>query len=223
MKLKTLTVGAATIGLIALAGPAFAAGPPYTVSVGGSSAAGSHPFTATSTGTVVFNAKNNAGTVINMNCTSVSAAGTVTSGTGVNPVATITSTTWNGCKIPGGNATVTQSGNWNLTGTGSASTADETIAGYVGNVSAGVALTASPGTCSFTAAGPVAGGAATPGKANGSFNETTQQIVINETGYTGNLTLSGVGPCLGQLQNGNKANFAATLNVTSPDGAIKLS
>jgi len=213
MKLKTLAVGAATVGLIALAGPAFAAGPPYTVSVGGSSAAGSHSFTAASTGTVVFNAKNNAGTVINMNCTAVSASGTITSGTGVNPVANIASTTWTGCKIPGGNATVTQSGAWNLTGTGSASSALETIAGYVGSVNAGVALTASPATCSFTATG----------QANGSFNESTQQIVISETGYTGNLTLSGVGPCLGQLQNGNKANFGATLNVTSPDGAITLS
>lgn len=214
MKFKHLAAGAAAAAIVAVSSPAFAAGPPYTVSVGGSSAAGSHSITAASTGAVSFSARNNAGTVINMNCTSVSGSGTVTSGTGLSQIASIGATTWTGCTIPGGAATVTQSGTWTVNGTGTnASAGNETIAGNVGNVSAGVFTTANPAVCSFNVTG----------FARGSFNEATQQLVVSETGYTGNLKLSNVSGCLGRLQNGNPANFATTLNVTSPDGAINLS
>lgn len=214
MKFKTLAAAAAAAAVITVSSPAFAAGPPYTVSVGGSSAAGSHAITAASTGTVQFSARNAGGTVINMNCTSVRGAGTVTSGTGVNPVAAITSTTWTGCSIPGGAATVTHNGTWNITGTGTnATTGNESIAGYVGGANASVQTTANPNICRFTVTG----------QANGSFNEATQQLSISQTGYTSNLTLSNVVGCLGQLQNGNPANMVANLAVTSPDGAINLS
>lgn len=213
MKLRHLVAGAATLGLVALSGPAFAAGPPYTVTVGGATS-GTFSVSAASSGPVVFTAKNNAGTVVNMNCTAVSGTGSVVAGTNKNPVATITSTTWTGCRIPGGAATVTQAGTWNISGTGSNATAGtETIAGNVNNVTAGVALTASPSVCSFTVTG----------QADGAFNEATQQLVINETGYSGDLVLSGVGPCLGQLQSGNFADMQATLNVSSSGGAINLS
>ena len=214
MKLRHLVAGVATVGVVALSGPAFAAGPPYTVAVGGSTS-GTQAVTATSTGTVQFSAKNNAGTIVNMNCTSVTGSGVVQKGTSVNPVATITSTTWTGCRIPGGAATVTQNGTWNITGTGSNATAGtETIAGYVGNADASVALTASPAICSFTVTG----------QADGTFNEATQQLVISETGYSGDLTLSGVGPCLSQLQSGNPANMLTTLNIsTGGAGSIDLS
>lgn len=214
MKLRHLVAGVATVGVVALSGPAFAAGPPYTVAVGGSTS-GTQAVTAASSGSVQFSARNNAGTVINMNCTSVSGNGTVTKGTGLTQVATITSTTWTGCRVPGGPANVTQTGIWNITGTGSTATAaaTDTVAGYVGNVNAGVAT--SPSTiCSFTVTG----------QANGSFNEATQTLNVNETGYTGNLTLSGVSGCLGQLQNGNPANFVSNLVIsTGGAGAINLS
>lgn len=213
MKLRHLVAGVATVGVVALSGPAFAAGPPYTVAVGGSTS-GTQAVTAASSGTVQFSARNNAGTVINMNCTSVSGNGTVTKGSGLTQVATIDSTTWTGCRVPGGPANVTQSGTWNITGTGSNATAGtETIAGYVGNVTAGVATTPST-ICSFTVTG----------QANGAFSESAQQLQVSETGYTGNLTLSGVSGCLGQLQNGNPANFVANLNInTGGAGAINLS
>lgn len=214
MKFKHLAAGAAAAAIVAVSSPAFAAGPPYTVSVGGSSAAGTHTISAASTGTITFSARNSSGTIINMNCTSVSGSGTASSGTGLTQVASIGSTTWTGCTIPGGAATITQSGTWSVNGTGSnATTGNETIAGNVGNVTAGVATTANPAVCSFRVTGT----------ARGSFNEATQQLVVSETGYTGNLTLSNVSGCLGRLQNGNPANFGATLNVTSPDGAINLS
>ncbi|GAB3070717.1 hypothetical protein [Nocardioides zeae] len=214
MKLRTLAAGAAVAAVVTVSSPAFAAGPPYTVSVGGSSAAGTHAISATSTGTVTFNARNTSGTIINMNCSSVTGSGTVTSGTGVNPVATIATTTWTGCTIPGGAATVTHNGTWNITGTGTnATTGNETIAGYVGGANASVRTTSNPNICRFTVTG----------QANGSFNEATQQLNISQTGYSSNLTLSNVVGCLGQLQNGNPANMVANLNVASPDGAINLS
>lgn len=214
MKLRTLAAAAAATAVVIVSSPALAAGPPYTVSVGGSSAAGTHAVTAASTGTVQFNIRNNAGTVINSNCSAVSGAGTVTSGTGVNPVASISTTTWVGCSIPGGAKTITRNGTWTVTGTGaSATTANETIAGYVGGINASVHTTANPNICRYTVTG----------QARASFNEATQQLVIGETGYTGNLTISNVVGCLGLIQNGNAANFATTLNVTSPDGAINLS
>lgn len=192
---------------------AHAAGPPHTVSVGGSAAPASHPFSAVSTGSLALNAKNNAGTVINFNCTSVSLSGTITSGQGVNPFASIT-TTWTGCTLPGGAMSIVQSGTWNLTSTSSNATAgSESVAGYIGNVSAHMFTTANPNIWNFYVNGHM----------STSFNESTQQLTINESGNTGNLTLSNVRGCLGQLQNGNTMNLAATLNVTSPDGAINLS
>lgn len=213
MKLRHLIAGAATVGLVALSGPAFAAGPPYTVKVG-TNTTGTFTVSAVSSGSVQFSALNNSSTPINMNCTKVEGTGSVVAGTNKNPVATITSTTWTGCRVPGGNAKVTQSGVWDLTGTGSnATTGNETIAGYIGNVTAGVATTPIASVCSFTVTG----------QANGSFNEATQVLNVNETGYTGNLTLSGVTGCLGDLQNGNPANFVANLSITSTGGAINLS
>lgn len=214
MKLRTLAAAAATTAVVMVSSPAFAAGPPYTVSVGGSSTAATHSVTAASTGAVMFSIRNNAGTIINSNCTSVSGTGTVTSGTGVNPVASISTTTWFGCAIPGGAKTITQNGTWNITGTGTnATTGNETIAGQVDGIDATVHTTANPNVCRYTVTG----------RASASFNEATQQLVINETGYTGNLTISNVVGCLGRLQNGNAASFATTLNVTSPGGAINLS
>jgi hypothetical protein len=52
---------------------------------------------------------------------------------------------------------------------------------------------------------------------------TAAALVLGETGYTGHLGLSNVGPCLGQLQTGNPTDLASTLDVTSPDGAINVS
>lgn len=215
MKSRPIGVAGLTgLVVVSTATAVLAAGPPYTVAVGGSSAPGTHPFTASSTGTVALSAKNSAGTVVNFNCTSVNASGIITSGTGVNPVASGVSTTWQGCKMPGGNLSVAQSGTWNITGTGAdATTGTEKIAGYVGDVSARMSLAASPATCSFTVGGRMAA----------TFDESTQRLVVAETGYSGRLVLSNVAPCLGLLQDGNVMNVAFTMNVTSPDGAIDVS
>lgn len=213
MNLKQLAVGAVSVALAALAGPAFAVGPPYSVSVGGSSAAGAHAITAQSSGAVKISAQNATGTILNLNCSSVAGAGRVTSGTGVNPVATITSTTWSGCSFIGP-FTFSQTGTWNVEGTGAnATSGTESVAGAVANVTLGIQSTSNPRVCRFTVTGAP----------SSSFDEATQQLVVDEVGYTGNLKLSGVSGCLGRLQNGNAMDFQATLNVTSPDGAINLS
>ena len=205
MKLRHLAIGAAAAGLVAVSGPAFAAAP-YTVAVNGSSAAGTHTVTATSTGTVEFSAKNDSGVVINMNCTGVTGSATVTSGPSVNnPIATINSTTWTSCVIPGGTAKVIQSGGWNINGTGTATAGLESVAGNVDNINVGVEHAALAAICNFDIVA---------GTANGSIDEVNDQLKINETGYTGNLTLANVNGCAGDLQDGNPANFKATLNLS---------
>jgi len=177
MKFKRFTALAVAGATLLITGTAWAAGPPYTVSVGGSSAPGTHAVTAASTGPVKYSIKNNAGTIVNMQCASISGTGTVTSGSSVNPVAKIASTTWSGCRFPGGTLTFTQSGTWNLVGTGSNATpGTETIAGYVGNMTINTHMAMNPAICKFTVTST----------ANGSFDEATQQVKISETGYTGN-------------------------------------
>ena len=37
-----------------------------------------------------------------------------------------------------------------------------------------------------------------------------------------NLVVNGVSGCLGQIQNGNFANFSGTFAVNSPDGAVNV-
>ena len=200
--------------VLATTAAAHAAGPPYTVAVGGS-ATGTQAITFASSGTVQFSVKNNAGTVLNLNCSSVTGNATVTKGVGVNPIAAITSTTWTGCRIPGMPFTVTQGGVWDLAGTGSNATAGtETIGTQIPSVALGFAVTANPAVCSFTVTGHL----------DGSFNEATQQLLVSETGYSGDLALSNVGPCLGQMQSGNAANMIFSANVsTGGAGAINLS
>lgn len=214
MRIRRILALATASLVLATTTAAHAAGPPYTVAVGGSTT-GTQAITFASSGAVQFSTRNNAGTVINMNCTSLSGSATVTKGAGVNPLWSITSTTWNGCRAPGGPVGLTQIGTWNLSGTGSnATSGTETIAGYIGNLTMGVVWSPPTSICSYTVTGQL----------NGSFNEATQTLNINETGYTGNATLSGVSGCLGQLQNGNAMNFVTSLVVsTGGAGAINLS
>lgn len=214
MAMRHLAASLTATAVIATFSPASAAGPPYTVSVGGSSAGGTHPIHVASAGVVRFSARNQAGTVVHMNCHALTGGGTVRSGSEVNPVATLTSTTWTGCSIPGIQLTVTQSGPWGVLGTGAnATSGTERIAGTITDVVAGVRATANPDACRFTLSGAP----------RSSFDEAAQQLVVHETGHTGALVLSDVVGCFGQLQNGNRADLSATLDVTSSAGALDLS
>ncbi|ALX03387.1 hypothetical protein [Aeromicrobium erythreum] len=211
MKIKHAAIGTAALALagVAAAGPALATGNSYTVAVGGSSAAGTHNITAASTGSLSF-----AVPTLSMGCTSAavpsSPASTVSSGTGVVDIAAINKINFSGCTGPGGSLTVTTSGSWKLHGTSAATSgSSDVVSGHVENITAVV----SNAVCRFTVTG----------SATGSFNEANQQLNVNETGFTGNLKVSNVTGCLGQVQNGQSANFTGNFQVTSPDGAINVS
>jgi hypothetical protein len=217
MHVKRTVVALAAAGLALTAAPALASGLSYTVAVGGSTATGTHAFTA-SAGTISFQVKNNTGTTINMSCASVSASGVARSGSGITDIADIASSTWNTCKGPGGALNVTQTGTWVINGDSTAvtSAATDVIGGHVHQIKAHVA---SPtGICTFDVAGNIGG--TTLGRANGSFNEATQKLSVAETGFTGNLVVYNVAGCLGQIQNGNKADFTGDFAVSVADGPI---
>ena len=213
MKIRhTLAVAAAAL-VLATTTAAYAAGPPYTVAVGGSTT-GTQAIAFASSGAVQIAWRTNAGTRIAFNCTSVSGSGVLAKGVGVNPVAVVTSTTWIGCRAPGGASTITQNGTWSLAGTGSnATSGTETIAGLLGNVSFGYSWTPSS-ICSFTVSGSL----------DTTFNEATQTLQIDESGFSGDAVLSSVSGCLGQAQNGNPFDLVTNLVVSSGGaGAINLS
>ena len=207
MKIKHAVVGSAALALVALAGPAMATGSAYTVSVGGSSAPATNVLTATAPSTLNF-----AVPTLSMSCTSAtvpaSPASSVFSGTSITDIAAINRVNFAGCTGPGGALSVATVGSWKLHGTSAATAgASDVISGHIENITANV----SNAVCRFTVTG----------QANGSFNEGTQALTINETGFTGNLKVSAVTGCLGQVTNGQNANFTGVFNVTS--AAINVS
>ena len=210
MKFKNAAIVTAGLALagVAVAGPALATGSSYTVSVGGSSAAGTHNITATTTGSLSF-----AVPTLSMSCTSAnvptSPASTVASGTSITDIAAINKINFAGCVGPGGTLAVTTVGTWKLHGTSAATSGNDVISGHVENITANV----SNAVCKFTVTG----------QANGTFDEATQTLQVSETGFTGNLKVSNVTGCLGQVTSGQNANFTGTFNVASVDGAINAS
>src|SRR5690348_2385265 len=147
MKFKKTATIAAALGVVALAGPAFAAGPPYTVTANGATS-GDHAYAAEST-SVTFTVHHGATNQV-MTCSDVKVGGNVHAGTGINPVASITSSTWSGCFFGTSPVTVTPNYTtpWNLTGTGAASTGtNDHVAGYVGAINTGVSTLG--GACTF--------------------------------------------------------------------------
>lgn len=209
MKIKHALVSSAAVALVAVAGPAMATGNAYTVAVGGSSAAGTHAITATTSGALSF-----AVPTLTMGCTSgavpASPASTVASGTGITDIAAINKINFTGCTGPGGALAVTTVGSWKLHGTSAGTSgSSDVISGHVENITA----TVSNAVCKFTVTG----------SATGSFDEATQALTVNETGFTGNLKVSAVTGCLGKITSGQNANFNGVFNVTSADGAINVS
>lgn len=217
MKIKHALVGAAVVGMTALAGPALASGNAYTVAVGGSTANTSYALSAASTGTLQFVAERNAPftTNLNMNCSSGNLTGTGstvnggTSGGGApTAIANLPAFNFLGCTGPGGALTVTTNTPMVLHGTSAATTAaTDVVQGHI----EGLNVTVSNAVCNFTVTG----------SADGSFNEATQQLTVNETG-DGSLTYTLNSGCLGQLPGSGEARFTGTFNVTTAGGAINL-
>ena len=205
------------ISAVVLAGPVWAVTPTYTVTVGGSSAPVTYSISAVTSGSVSMSIKNNAGTVVNTSCTSISASGKVFGGTGINPWAQLDNSTWSGCAIPGGPATITPSGSWRVTGTDGA--VGGWIPGYLGDLYFTAKVTANASVCSFAVQG--AGGMS--GGPDVRFEPATQRLAIAETGFTHHLKVVNVSGCLGQIQLGNPVNLVTTFNVSSAAGPINVS
>ena len=147
-KLFAAVVGA---GAMILAAPAFAAGPPYTVTVNGN-ASGSHAIVAKSTA-VTFTVHNSGGNRV-MTCNNVTMNANAHAGTNINPVASIGSSTWSGCTFSGQpvNVTPNHSPTWDLHGTTAATSGtSDSVGGQVRNANAQVS--ALGGLCTFTVKG----------------------------------------------------------------------
>ena len=211
MKLTYAVAGASAVTL-AFAAPALATGLSTTVAVGGSTAAGTHPITAASSGTLSFAAEKTDGTYLTMSCSSAavpsSPVSTVASGT-VTDIAKINKLNFTGCTGPGGTLTVATSGTWLVHRTGGTVTSaqTDTLKGHVENITANVGNL----VCKFTVTG----------KAAGTVAEGTQTLKVNETAATtAGLTVSNIQGCGGQLKSGGKAKFTGSFKIKSPDGAI---
>ena len=217
MKKPLLAATLPVLGALVLAVPAVAAPPAdYTVSVGGSSTPGTHAFTATSGLTqVVVNG-------VTMTCTSTSVSGVVHSGTAVQPIADVTSSTWNGCTDNFGTPlTVVQIGTWHLNGNDvnvHAGLIDAHVIGNISGINAHVYDTGLSGLCDFTVGGV----------ADGWFNETSspQALHVTENGTDSSLKVtslaSSTSDCLGAVYPGAPAQFYGDYAINVPHGAVDV-
>lgn len=207
---SSLAVIAATTLALA-AGPALATGASHTVSVGGTPvpAGSSVSFTA-ATPTTGTNVVLSSG----WSCASATASGTIQPGIDIASIGFIT---WTGCSGPGGTYNVTAVASWPFhSSTAASASAAEVIPGHVDNIEMIWVNAARPGICMFR----VRGVGAAKGLATASFNESTQQLVIAETGLTGNLRAQNVTGCGGQLYSGKPVDLSMAMTVTAAGGAL---
>jgi len=227
--LKLAAAGAGAVALAALSTSAWASGGPGVI-VGTDSSATWHDVSAATatvanTDEVIFNAYDaTTSSTVTMGCRTASSTGQVHSGPFAPEIADINTVAFSTCHGPGGTMTVSKVGTapWTLYATGGYTDAnnDTIVTGYVDNVNAHVKTSPLSTVCNFDVTG----------LALGSFNETTQTLTVDETGFSGDLLLSNVGGsgtgtgsgCLGDLHNGDPADFQATLSVSSADGAINV-
>ncbi|MFS3129372.1 hypothetical protein ACLM5J_13300 [Nocardioides sp. Bht2] len=228
MKRKLIGAGGLAIAAIGVLISSAFAHPPYDVEVGGSTATADHLFFGTSTPAGIDFSVDHLGTITNMDCGDVNVEGKVHAGLNRNnPIATIMPVTrvntpetfhgldWKNCRGPAGLAmTVQPTLNWELRASGPATAANtDVIAGQItgaggGLLTARVYATAAPGACDFTVSGV----------ADGSFDEATQALTVNETGYTGNLTITSIGSggaanCFGLVGVGDSADFQGVFDI----------
>lgn len=190
----------AIIGAVALVsiGTAAYAGPPWTVSVGGSSTGAPASYSATTVGTdpdIEFSVP-----AADLTCADGTADGTITPGATASKAGEITATEFNTClgpfDIP---LEVTQTSVWDINITGN--NVGGVTPGSIGNVNAHVENP--DGLCEFDVTGSVPG----------SFNENNQQLAVGG----GGLTVSNVSGCFGAIGNGNPATFDGTYQLADID------
>lgn len=183
-------------------GTAAYAGPPWTVSIGGSSTGAPAAYTASTVGAspqINFTTP-----AANLGCASGTAAGTITPGATTGAVGSITSSTFNSCSGPLGlTLNVTQNSAWAININGNQ--VGGVTPGNVSTISASVSD--GSGLCSFDVTGTVPG----------SFNQNTQQLTVNG----GGLSISNVNGCFGVINEGDPATFAATYQLAGI-GAVTI-
>lgn len=204
---RLLAAAAAALCLAVGVGPAGATGNSVTVAVGGTIAQASHPVTATTTGSVSW-----ATPTFSWTCTSAkipaSPFSEVHAGTAVVDVLSIRALSFQGCTLPVGLPTAAVvPATLHVTSAASAGSND-VVSGHLDDLT----VVSSNAICGFTVTG----------SARFSFNESTQQLAIDETGFTGNLRASNVRGCLGLVRNGQAMNLTMNLQVNSPDGSINI-
>lgn len=208
MRLRALiTLLLLSLGSALALGPASATGSTYIVSVGGSSTSGGHLLTATTAGPVVWKVP-----TLTWGCAMAniptSPASVVTSGPAVTDVAHVAKLNVLGCTWPGGALGVTSVGSWKLHGVSPATSGSDVIKVHLENIT----INMSNAVCTFTVAG----------RMDGLLDEATQQLKLDESGFTGNLKVFNVVGCLGQVHNGQYMDFKGTLNLTTSHGSIDL-
>lgn len=194
---RILAVIAAAVLAIGIA-PAFATGNAHHVFNGTNGTTMNHPTALTST----------PATIGPVTCPSLTLNGAWRGGPGqvdLLSVASVTSAAGAACSgvpvIAGGYKVVGGTMTFHSTGTATAGATD-LIVGHLEGVSVSVAASTAPAICSYRVVGTAAA----------SFNEATQVLTVNEPSGSGNLSLSNVSGCLGQLQNGNPAGFTGSFS-----------
>lgn len=230
-KIIGLLVGALA-ALVAWGGSAFAHPYTYTVSVNGSTTAGTHLFYASSVGGIDFSVWN--GLIqTDMLCEAVNLEGEVYSGTGIDPVGvvkavnrlntpeTFSHSEWKDCVGPLGiDMTVVPLNEWEIHPDEVPVTPAQAdvVDGYVSGPSDGDLLA----RVYYTPGGPTGTfcNFIVTGRAIGEFDEAAQRLTINEVGRSGRLSiLSATGNCGGLVPPGAVADFEGVFAIGEDDSA----
>lgn len=203
-----VAVSAAGAALFLVTGSAWAS-PPYGVSVDSDSDPGNYSF-GNSVGPVSWTMEDT--TNVTMGCTGLQVAGTVTTGpSNINPYLHFTSWSFGGCTGPGGNLLFTQTGTAALFGTTPATLPlVDDVVGYVDNIHFHVATSPIAAICNYDIIGDFAA----------DFDEPTQTLTLDETGFTGDLMLANVSGCGGQLHDGDPVDMAFSFHPTVTGGGV---
>lgn len=130
-------------------------------------------------------------------------------------IASVTSSMWNNCtgplNIP---SIITQNGVWEFHGTSPATDSrTDVIDGYLDNVSLTVSRNDSPSACTFVL----------EGRANGQFDENTQELIFNYAQANSKLKVTQVDGCYGLARVGDPVGFDSTFKMgEAGDPAIDL-
>ncbi len=215
MKIRHLMAGLVAGGLVLVMGPVMATGNSYTVAVGGSSASGQAPVTASSDGIVSYWTEKPDGTFNRWTCTaSAVPAGSgsfVSKGANVTDLAQLKGMTFTACSSFGGNLTTTGAGTWTLHATSPATSgSSDTISVHLENIT----ILVSNAICSYRVTGGL----------DGTFSESTQKLTIDEKadGTGAEATVTNVSGCLGQVKNNGKFKFQGSFSTSVVGGAVNL-